>query len=119
VATAHQQRQRRHQRLELDVGLAAEPATEQRHLHPHPVLRPAEQPGDLQPHEGRHLAGGVQGDAAVAGLTHGHERLQRHMQGGGAAEAMLEDPIRRPEPRLGVAPAQLEIERHIGAGAAG
>ena len=50
---AHQQRERSHQCLELDVELAAEAAAEIRHPHAHFVLRPAEQARDLDAHERR------------------------------------------------------------------
>ena len=56
---AHEQRQRRCQRLELDVDLGAESAAEERDLHPHAVLRPAEQARDLAAHEGRRLRRGM------------------------------------------------------------
>jgi hypothetical protein len=51
-----QQRQRRRQRLGLDINLGPEAAAKEGYPHPHLVLRPAEQARDLDPHEGRTLA---------------------------------------------------------------
>ncbi len=48
---ADDERQYRDQSFELDIDLGAETAAEIRHLHPHAVLRPAEQPRDLGAHE--------------------------------------------------------------------
>ncbi len=102
---AHQQGERRHQRLELDIDLGAEAAAQQRHPHAHPVLRPAQQARDLAAHEGRHLRGGVDGERAVARLGHRHERLERQVHGLLGVEHMLEDMRRLGEGR---------VERHIG-----
>ena len=62
-ARDHGKRER--QRLELDVELRAVAAAEIRHLDAHAVLRPAEQPGDLDAHERRALAAAVERDASV------------------------------------------------------
>jgi hypothetical protein len=48
---AHNERQRRDQCFELDIDFGAKAAAEMRHLHPHPIFRPAEQPRDLGAHE--------------------------------------------------------------------
>ena len=116
---AHDQRQRRDQGLELDIDLGAEPAAEMRHLHPHPVLRPFQQARDLAPHERRHLRGGVDGQPVVAGIGQRDERLQRQMQHRLGAEGVLEHVIGRGQRRLGVAEAQVIVERDIGAAPAG
>ncbi len=115
---ARQQRQRRRQRLELDIELGAEAAAEIGGLDAHAVLRPAQEPRDLDAHEGRALRGGMDGEPVFARLGDRHHRLQgrvRHLLG---AEGVLEDMRRLGKCLLGVAAPQLEIERHIGALAA-
>ena len=114
----HQERERRHQGFELDVELGPEAAAQIRHLDPHPVLRPAQQPRDLDAHEGRRLRGGVDGEPAVvdaaARLGDRHERLERQVQHLLGAEGVLEHVIGLREAGLDVAAPQMEIERHIG-----
>ena len=86
----HQQRERRYQCFHLDVELGAEAAAEMRHLHPHLVLRPAEQARDLDPHERRRSATRYGWSAHRRGLADRDERLQRQMQNLLGAERMLE-----------------------------
>ena len=102
------------QRLELDVELGAEAAAEERHLHAHAVLRPAEQARDLDAHERRALRRGVDGERVVARLGHRHQRLERHVHHLLRAEAVLEHPVGRGERLLHVAAPQLEVERDVG-----
>ncbi len=51
--TADEHGERGDEGFELDVQFAAEAAAEIGHLHPHAILRPAEQPRDLDAHERR------------------------------------------------------------------
>ena len=115
---AHDQRQRRHQRFELDIDLGAEAAAEMRHLHPDAVFRPAEQPRDLRAHERRRLARRMDRQHAVAGLGHRDERLERQMQALLGLEGMRDNAIGARHGGIDVAAPQVIVERHIGAGAA-
>ena len=111
-----EQREHRHQRLQLDVELGAEAAAEKRHAHADPVLRPAQQPRDLDAHERRALRGGMDGERAVGRLGDRDERLERRVHHLLRAEAVLEHAVRRGERLRGVAAPQVEIERYIRAG---
>ena len=109
-------RQRRHQRLELDVELAAIAAAEERHLDAHAVFRPAEQPRDLDAHEGRALRGGVERERGCPC----NRRSRRTARTGGAAPSGCGTRARTRAPRGGeglvdVASAQLVVERDVGA----
>ncbi len=106
------------QSFELDVELAAEAAAEIGHLDPDFVLRPAEQPGDLNANEGRRLVGGVNGQAIVARLGHRDERLERHMQALLGLEGVLEHMRGAGHRLVDIAAAQVIIERDVGAAAA-
>jgi hypothetical protein len=108
-------RQRGDQRFELDVELGAITAAEERHLDAHAALRPAEQAGDLDAHEGRALRGGVEREALVPEIGDGDERLERKMQHLLGAELMLEHLGGGGEGRVDVADAELIVERDVGA----
>ena len=112
-------RERGHQRLELDIELAAEAAAEIRHLDAHAVLRPAEQPRDLDAHERRALRRAVDGDAGLL-----RSRRSRHRARAARCSTFW---VRKVcsntcvglrEGLVDVAAAQPEIERDIGALAA-
>src|SRR5260370_31867752 len=100
------ERQRRDERFELNVGLGPEAAAEHRHPDAHLVFRPAEQTRDLEPHERWHLAGGVNRDGAVTRLGDREERFECGMLRGWVAKRMLEHAMRRAKGALDVAAAQ-------------
>ena len=94
---AREEREHRDERLELDVELRAEPAAEERRAHADAVLRPAEEPRDLDAHERRALRRGVDGERVLPRLGHRHERLERRVHHLLRAESVLEDAVGRRE----------------------
>jgi hypothetical protein len=103
------------QRLQLDIELGAEAAAEEWHNDANAVLRPAEQPRDLDPHERRALRGGVDGDARIPSVRHRHERLERQVQTLLGAKGVLEYMRRRRKGGGRIAAPQPEIKRYVGA----
>ena len=108
-----EKRQRGHERFELDVELAAEPAAEMRNLDAHAVLGPAEKPGDLDTDERRILRGRVQRQPTVRRIADGDERLHGRVHALLRLERVLENMIRRCKSRLDIAAAKLVVERDI------
>src|SRR4030095_11432207 len=103
-----------YQRLELDVELRAEAAAEEWRAHADPVLRPAEQARDLDPHERRTLGRGGDRQRIRPRFRHRYERLERGMHDLLGAERVLEDVIGGGKRFLGVATAQVIVERDVG-----
>ena len=112
LARDHGERER--QRLELDVELGAIARAEIRHLDPHLVFRPAEQPRDLGAHERRPLRRVVERDVGVLVVADAGERLERQVQHLLGLELVLELVLGRGVGLVEVAAAQLVVERDVG-----
>jgi hypothetical protein len=109
-----QQRQRGHERFQLDVELGAVAAAQIGDADAHAVLRQAKQAGDLGAHERGALRRGVDRHRVALGVADRDERLEREMQHLLGAERVLEHVRGLGEALLDVALAQLEVERDVG-----